>query len=165
MININNKSFIFGLGTGIIILSLMSLLFYSFDYKNKIINENEVVPLLSNDKIIENAKKLGMVFVGEVTKEDIQEGNEKELDNTTQPEDIVDVNNENEESIIEVNIPEGLAFYQISKILFENDIIQNEKEFEDYIYEKKLTKKLFYGTFELKKNMDFKSIITILTKG
>ena len=173
----NKSTFTLGLGIGIIITSVI---LYAgtilFKPENKTVIET-VYEELSDEQIIEKAKKIGMIFVKELpdTKENPSKEilSDEEIINKamdlglvypeTKEKKIVD-NKENkiEEKI--VDIPMGSNSTMVSTILFDNNIISNMEDFNNYINEKNMSTKIIAGKYELSSNMEYNEILNIITK-
>lgn len=133
-----------GIGIGLIIAST----FYSF--YPQIEQES-----LSDDIIIERAKELGMVSL----KESINiEKLEKEETNNDKDQVSID------EPYIELKIEKGEILQDIANKLFVLELIDDKEEFI-LLAEDKMRDKMFaYGTYNIKMNTSYSTIIKILTK-
>ncbi len=101
-----------------------------------------------------------------VSKRDIEtiKEHQKELANKPKVKKEVVEEEEEEVELIKVNIPRGAVSYDIGQILEDTGVIENRKEFVNYVHEKNMETKLKYGNFEIPKNGDFDEIIDILSK-
>ena len=96
----------------------------------------------SNEEIIEMASELGMVTV----KESIGTNNEKEMvEGKT------------------FTIRPGQSLIEIANNLFENGIIEDKKEFVQFIMDNKMEKRLLPGDYILEKNLSYSTLMKILT--
>lgn len=126
-----------GVGIGIIITSVFFILNPYVKYKE-----------YSNEEIIEMASELGMVTV----KESIGTNNEKEI--------------KIEEEKVEgktFTIRPGQSLIEIANNLFENGIIEDKKEFVQFIMDNKMEKRLLPGDYILEKNLSYSTLMKILT--
>ena len=67
--------------------------------------------------------------------------------------------------IIEVTIPQGSSASQISSILDSTGIVNSSLAFELYLRNENLTDKLRPGTYEIRNNLSYEDITSILLKG
>lgn len=133
-----------GIGIGIIIAST----FYSF-YPQ--IEQEE----LSDDIIMERAIELGMINLKESI--NILQSEEEK---TNKDKDQVS----KDELYVEISIEKGEILQDIADKLFNLELIDNKEEFI-LLAEDKMRDKLFsYGTYEIKMNTSYSTIIKILTK-
>ncbi|MBU5426412.1 endolytic transglycosylase MltG [Tissierella pigra] len=142
---------ILGLGIGVILTNILHSLYPIVKYVD-----------LSDDMIIERSKELGMVSL----KESINTNLEKEKEEVVVPpiEEKEIIEEILEEAEIEVVIKSGESLTQIAKKLFELGIIDNEKEFIQLGKNKKLSTKFIVGTYKIKTNTDYDTIMDILTR-
>lgn len=131
-----------GLGIGILVTSTL----YSIFPKTKYID-------LDNDIIIEKAKDLGMVSL----KESIKIRESTDTINDPKEKDITEV------EFIDFVVNKGDTLENIANKLFEKNLIEDIDEFIFLAEDKKLDTKLNYGTFRIKNNTSYSSIIKILT--
>ena len=78
---------------------------------------------------------------------------------------IVSNNDDIEESIILINIPQGSSAAQISSILAQEGIISSSLAFEIYLRNENLGDKLRAGEYEISNKLEFEEISNILLKG
>lgn len=140
---------ILGLGIGIILTNIL----YSF---YPIIKYTD----LSDDMIIERARDLGMVSL----KESIDINLEKEKAIAPLVEEEIIEEEIPEETEVEIVIKSGENLTQIGRKLFELGVIDNEKEFIQLGKDKKLSTKFIVGTYKIKTNTDYDTIMDILTR-
>lgn len=133
--------FTLGLGLGIILTNALYTFNPTIEYRD-----------YSKEEIVSLAKDLGMVFL----KESI-ETSPKSTENQ------VEVREENRGEIILV-VEEGDTLAKVAKNLYDLGVIENEEDFQQYGREKRLEKRIRVGTYKLEKNMDYESLIKILTK-
>jgi cell division protein YceG involved in septum cleavage len=125
-----------GIGIGIILTSFVFVLKPQIQYKE-----------YTNEEIINKAKELGMVSF-------------KENINTDYTKEVVEDNNEE----IRIKIDVNSSLSEVSDKLFAQKIIEDKGEFIQFVKDKGMETKLRPGTYSLKKNMSYTSIINILTK-
>ena len=110
--------------------------------------EKKIYDSASNEEIIEMASELGMVTV----KESIGTNNEKEI--------------KIEEEKVEgktFTIRPGQSLIEIANNLFENGIIEDKKEFVQFIMDNKMEKRLLPGNYILEKNLSYNTLMKTLT--
>lgn len=135
---------VLGLGIGIIISST----FYSFYPRIKQVE-------LSDDIIIQRAIELGMVSLKESINTDQIVKEKIELENEEVSKD---------ELYIKIKIEKGDILKDVAEKLFSLNLIDNKEEFI-LLAEDKMVDKLFaYGTYDIKMNTSYSTIIKILTK-
>ena len=78
---------------------------------------------------------------------------------------IVSNNDDIEEYIILINIPQGSSAAQISSILAQEGIISSSLAFEIYLRNENLGDKLRAGEYEISNKLEFEEISNILLKG
>ena len=78
---------------------------------------------------------------------------------------IVSNNDDIEESIILINIPQGASAAQISSKLAQEGIISSSLAFEIYLRNENLGDKLRAGEYEISNKLEFEEISNILLKG
>lgn len=66
--------------------------------------------------------------------------------------------------VIKINIPKNLGASQICKILQENGVIDNSKQFKEYIVKEGKTTKLRSGDFFFTKDLEYDEVLDILTR-
>lgn len=131
-----------GIGIGIILASTLYSFYPKIEYRD-----------LSDDIIIEKARKLGMVGI----KESIDVGNYKDK--------ITETNNnlESKEEYIEIVVEKGDNLIDIANNLFKLGLIDNIDEFILLAEDKMVDKNFIYGTYRIKFNTSYSTIINILT--
>lgn len=123
-----------GIGIGIILTNTIYIFNPYIKYRD-----------YSKEEIIAEATDLGMVFV----KDNIDIYSEKEKE-------------KNEE--IKFIIESGDSLEKVSKGLYELGIIDDAEKFHKFVKDKKMDKKLRVGTYTLSPNLDYETIINMLTK-
>ncbi|MCI8825114.1 MAG: endolytic transglycosylase MltG [Lachnospiraceae bacterium] len=164
------KYFLRGLGTGI--LSATILLFCVYSYK------------MSDSKIAEKARALGM----EYTKE-----KEYETEYVKNTEDTKDISDSTEETsstkeeetttlsqqestskspqptsspeVIDVSISSGMNSESVSDALEAAGVINNAKDFNQYLIENNMGRYIKSGEYSLRSGMSYEEIADILQKG
>ncbi|WP_235973492.1 endolytic transglycosylase MltG [Peribacillus faecalis] len=69
-----------------------------------------------------------------------------------------------ESETYQFQIPTGMGSDDISRLLFENNIIEDADQFEIYLKDHDLAKKIQIGTYQLHKGMTFEEISDTITK-
>ncbi len=183
--NVKRGSFFIGLGTGIILSSLLAF-FAIFSLVNK---QSLSTLTLEKEQIIEKAKDLGMIFITELpsatkdwTEEEVivkarelgmdfienQESKEilnRDLDHYPEKNSNWDQNLENNPIQIEtVYIPSGSNALKISKILAEQNLIKDSELFCQFLKEQKVTSTLRSGEFHIPIGSSKEEILRILQR-
>ena len=133
---------ILGLGIGIILTSTIYTLNPNVKYKE-----------YTEEEIITAATDLGMVFV----KDSIDTSRDKKSKREEQKD------KKGKEEIILV-VEAGDNSEKVFDKLFELGVITDKKDFSKYAKEKNIEKRIRIGTYKLALNMDYDTIISILTK-
>lgn len=151
--NRDNKMIVFlvilGFGLGIIISSVINSVYPIVKYKE-----------YSEQKIIEEAKKLGMI-----EKEEYEKLYKKIAENESVKEEVVEnseVARDVDEKYLTIRINKDETSEMIVASLYEEGIIRDKKEFIEVIINKNVEKKLKYGVFKIKENQTYDEIIDIL---
>ncbi len=170
------RSFLFGLGTGLII---MCLVFYAVDsfYTS---GATEVEAALTNEEIIAKATKLGMVMFSDLPRQpDKTEKGDSSLN--LADSDITDAEiitratllgmsfqEENaavilaDEKPVDVEIPQGLTSAEVAKVLRDAGVIDDEKPFIDYLVSRGMSKSVRYGSYSIKKGSSYDDILELI---
>jgi predicted nucleic acid-binding Zn-ribbon protein len=110
---------------------------------------NDLLPDIEPEKEIKEEPK-----AEEVTEEKKEEeGKQEEIE-------------EKEESNepFEIVIPDGMATYEITALLAREGIIEDDKEFDEYLEGRDIATKVRSGTFIMKKGMSYKEAAEVLIK-
>ena len=132
---------VLGLGIGIILTSTIYTLNPNVKYKE-----------YTEEEIIAAATDLGMIFV----KDSIDTSRDKDLKQEEKEE--------KEEKEIILVVEAGDNSEQVFDKLFQLGVILDKEDFSKYAKEKNIEKKIRIGTYKLALNMDYDTIISILTK-
>ena len=133
---------VLGLGIGIILTSTIYTLNPNVKYKE-----------YTEEEIITAATDLGMVFV----KDSIDTSRDKKSKREEQKD------KKGKEEIILV-VEAGDNSEKVFDKLLELGVITDKKDFSKYAKEKNIEKRIRIGTYKLALNMDYDTIISILTK-
>lgn len=160
------KYFLRGLGTGILIATL--LLFCVYSYK------------MSDSKIVERAKALGMEYSKNnsninatedlsQTSTNTEESSDKKEESTTLPKqestsETSQMTSASEE-IIEVSISAGMNSESVSEVLQAAGIIDSARDFNNYLIQNNMGRYIKSGEYQLKSGMSYAEIANILQKG
>lgn len=143
-----NKLFlILGIGIGLLTSGMLNIAYPKIKY----ISYTEA-------QIIEKARELGMVFLKESIIEKGEEKNANISNNTNDNAHTVE-----DENIVKIIINKGDNSEKIINKLYEEGIIKDKEEFAKKIAERELQRRFKYGVFELKTEMEYDSLIKILT--
>ncbi len=99
--------------------------------------------------------------VKEEPKEEVTE--EKKDDEGKKEEEEVEEKEESNEPF-EIVIPDGMATYEITALLAREGIIEDDKEFDEYLEDRDIATKVRSGTFTMKKGMSYKEAAEVLIK-
>ncbi len=144
------SNFIFivlGIGIGII---LTSIIFYF----NPLIKYKEY----TDEQIIKKAEELGMVFIKDNIDSEHEEIKPKEKDFDKKAK------SKKKNSVIKVEISAGDSSIDVAEKLLDLGIIEDKVEFVQFLMDKNMDKKLRPGTYELKPNLSYSTILKILSK-
>lgn len=188
----HKKSFTFGIGTGILAVTLLFYFVYGAQIskykqgfandlemqKAQLQNENaaveptvkEIIHQPTDDEIIEKAKQLGMTFAQ-------KEAATSESPEVTQPpEPIAAGNTENTENTRKpqaavlddtdaystVEIVEGNISSEIAGILQKAGVVDDAAAFDNFLTATGNTKKLAFGKFTIPKNLSYEEVLAII---
>ena len=165
------KSFIRGMGCGIIIASLVILLTLYKDgyFKNdpkkssdgkKVKTEN--ITCSSNDVIKETKEEINKDTEKkeETTAKDNKEVTKKEettKEETTEQETTIQETTESGDKVT-IEISKGTSSDDAAKVLKEAGLIDDEKAFDDFMKENNYESKLKIGSYSIEKGADFEQI-------
>lgn len=135
--------FLLGLGIGIILTNTIYIFNPKIIYKE-----------YTEDEIISSAMELGMVFV----KDNIDISNKEELKELN-----TDIEGEMKNEITLV-VKSGDSLEEVSNKLFELGVVEDGQGFHKFAKEKDVEKKIRVGTYKLDSNMNYETIIKIITK-
>lgn len=132
-----------GLGIGILFTSTLYSIFPNIEYIE-----------LDDDIIIEKARDLGMVSLKD------------SIDLEKPPKDKDDSEVGDDHKVIEYVdcvVEKGDTLEDVASKLYELNLIDDKEEFILFTEDKNLDKKFNYGTFQIKYNTSYSTIIKILT--
>lgn len=147
---LNAKSVLLGFGLGIIFSSSLTLMMSSTKNNLSIPKQQ-----LTDTQILKRAKQLGWVDSNEFVQVSNSQENQK-LENEPRK------NLEQEFEVIIIKKNE--SSHNVIKKLKDAGLIEDEKAFTEYIQDEGLQAKIRTGTFKIKKGVDYKTIMNILTK-
>lgn len=161
------KYFLRGLGTGI--LSATILLFCVYSYK------------MSDSKIVEKARALGMEYSKEKGSETETGKDTKDVSGSTEENSSVKEENtttlSQQEStskgpqptssseIIDISISSGMNSESVSEALQAAGVIDNAKDFNQYLVENNMGRYIKSGDYSLRNGMSYEEIANILQRG
>lgn len=154
MIKVHLKSFTFGMGIGIITLSLIFLTVLN------ITNYNNEPIIYSEEEIIEMAQELGMVF--EEDKLNINDALGNEI-NTQDPDDTDDLIQDTtyREDVV-INITYGTPAIDIAEVLYNENIISDPDDFNNYLIAAGFSNRLKAGNLTFKTDSTFEEATSVL---
>lgn len=157
------RYFLRGLGTGILLATFLLFLVYSYK--------------MSDRKVIERAKELGMEYSREDDSEkqsaaeipETDTGAEREENTTTSPyepetESVKIQETSSAQEIIKVNITSGMNSEKVSEMLQMAGIIKDAEDFNKYLITNDLGRYLRTGEFEMHSDMTYEEIAALLRK-
>jgi hypothetical protein len=171
-----NKKFFLGLGLGIIISSM--IFYMSFIVINKTSSKNNKSVEISDEEVINRAKKLGMVAYKALpdTKQTSLSNDEliakaSELGMVFKTDEkiketsvtVSQTQASTEVQTLEIRILGGSADENVSQTLYEAGLIEDTAAFTKYIRDKGKSTRLRAGYFKIKKDSSYDEILTILT--
>lgn len=166
------KSFLKGVGVGILFASIIFLIAY-VQFGNK---------KMTDAQIRERAKQLGMVeqttsikdLLGSETQErdtsetadtdsETSSENPKNSEGETQTEEettetVTEETTESEKETVSITIERGSTSYTVCQTLKEMGMIEDAAQFDNYLIEKGYASRIRVGTHSLTKGMDFHAI-------
>lgn len=162
------RQFIFGLiglGCGMILSGIFNLLILlnTTEYKNGItLNAKQMIQ--EELKTESNLEEKEAPVKGARPNKLVVDQNEvmpqqNEFTAETQKNDGLEKEAGGEESLITITIPEKQNATQICELLQAEGVIEDAKDFRDYISEKKMTTKLKEGTIIFRKNMSYNELL------
>ena len=94
---------------------------------------------------------------GIIEENNIDEGDREEDNRAKDDEEYEDI-------VIKLDIPPGSSSTSIAKILFSNDLIEDEDDFINRTVELGMDTKLKFGEFKIPKDSSYDEILNIITK-
>lgn len=131
-----------GIGIGIILTNTIYIFNPDIRYRD-----------YSREEIIAEATDLGMVFIKDSM--DIKGDSESVIN---------ELEEEKQEEEMQIIIEYGDSLPKVSRELYRLGIIDDTEKFNKYVEDKKMDKRLRVGTYKLSTNLDYNTIIKILTK-
>lgn len=183
--DLHKKSFTFGMGTGILILTAVFFFVYGYQKKTLEAAAGQTVYQISEQEIINQAKKLGMAYYMDDSRTaheyqmTDQQIIEKAIDlgmtfevgepeTTYTEEQARDINsnrqNTTKSGTVIVDIPEGCLASQVASILAREDLIDDAESFIKYLSENNSTKILGYGNFNIPYGAGYDEILDIIKR-
>ncbi|GMQ60507.1 hypothetical protein AN1V17_49070 [Vallitalea sediminicola] len=113
---------------------------------------------LTDDEIIDRATKLGMVFEETIEKDGDEEVRIEGIERLTENEQA-----SQESDTVKIDINYGMGSEEVAKILFDNKIVDNAQEFDNYLMKNKFAHRIKIGTYEFKLNSTYEEVMKIFT--
>jgi hypothetical protein len=141
---------ILGIGIGIILTNTIYIFNPQIEYRD-----------YSEKEIIAQATEMGMVFI----KDNIETSSIEESDanSLVQKERLENEGKKVEEEEIQFKIEYGDSLDRVSKRLYKLGIIDNIQEFQKFAKDKKADKKLRVGSYKLRLNSNYETLIKTFT--
>ncbi len=93
-----------------------------------------------------------------------EEVTEENNDEDGKKEEVKEKEKEESNEPFEIVIPDGMATYEITALLAREGIIEDDKEFDEYLEDRNIATKVRSGTFTMKKGMSYKDAAEVLIK-
>lgn len=113
---------------------------------------------LTDDEIIDRATKLGMVLEETIDNDSDEEISIEGIEKLTENEQT-----SQESDTVEIDINYGMGSEEVAKILFNNKVVDNAQEFDNYLMKNKFAHRIKIGTYEFKLNSTYKEVMKIFT--
>jgi hypothetical protein len=149
------KSLVLGVGIGIVITSVVSMIYLAGMDPSKALSEEEIVKL---------ASQYGMVHSTSVLTEPPSLP-EKERVNSKVEEEEPKVEEEKHEEIeVSIRVVYGDSSEKVADKLFNAGLIESKEAFIKELVDSGLTRSIRVGEYSIRKGLDIKDIIDIITK-
>ncbi|HEX9060402.1 MAG TPA: hypothetical protein VF941_09505 [Clostridia bacterium] len=172
MADFHIKSMTLGIGMGIILTSLVSMIYFEGTGMK-----------MSKEEIISEAKKYGMIDKSEIIKDDVKPASGKPIENNGIPpakaDNVLPKTTKNEKSDVGsengvstpkppvqnmmIEISEGDTSEIVAEKLYSKGIINDKRSFINKINGSKFETKIANGNFEFKPGEDYNNLIKVLT--
>lgn len=151
------KYFMRGLGLGVLLTTLILSFAFRFSDSYK----------MSQDKIIAEAKKLGLVEKDKDNniniKEIIKKDKDKDKDKEELPSSPLATEASKEKRDIQIEIKSGMSSEDVTKLLLRENIIKDQEEFNEYIVANGYARKIKIGKFSISTEDSYEDIVQIIT--
>ncbi|MCG1022392.1 endolytic transglycosylase MltG [Sutcliffiella horikoshii] len=111
---------------------------------------NDLLPAIESEEEIKEEPKAEEEVTEEKNEEEGKQEEVEEKEESNEPFEIV--------------IPDGMATYEITALLAREGIIEDDKEFDQYLEGRDIATKVRSGTFTMKKGMSYKEAADVLIK-
>jgi hypothetical protein len=160
-LNFYARNFLLGMGVGIIAVSIIFFITYKFN-KNLYMSQGV---FFHSEEDISSETNYPIDDLQIKKDDDIPLNNEITL--TTEPN--IDITYENlhekENVFLRVTIPQNLNASEISKILYDMQLVESDTDFKNYLYDMGIDKFINYGDFYIPLNSNYDNIINIISNG
>lgn len=184
------KYYLRGIGVGILITTIVFSFSNKFNKKDKITQEENITNENQNENQKDNLEELIEKSLNSSDKDnsDIDTAHKGEnLNNSNQTkqeeanqspaDDDMQMSNEEHDTnlqqeegetdkeidYITFSIESGMSSREVAKLLYQNGLIEDVKDFNDYIIENDKAEVIRIGTYTLPKNADYKLILDTIT--
>lgn len=158
------KYYLRGAGIGIIVATIIIMI-------SGVLHNDE----MSNEEIIEEAKKLGMVMAETETEIETELETETESETETEPETEIETEEDSETdestntqkvedgSTVTITVEMGDYTRQVAEKLYEAGLVDDAEAFRAYVGQKGLGQNISVGTYEIPVGATYDEIIAIIT--
>ncbi len=189
----DKRSLLFGLGIGLIFISLLLYISCNFIIKFEQVSAVQAVTV-TDEEVVERAKKLGMIYVNQLPSKQTPEtlsdaeiierakglgmifsiDNNDEVIATDQTgnediesgiytEQVVENFGEIQTKYVNVEIPKGASAAEAARILYNGGAVDSAEKFTEYLLNKKITKVIKYGKFKIAEKSDYEGLVKLIT--
>ena len=142
-----------GFAAGLLFAAIVIAIYYY-------IEENKQ-PDMTFDELKQAGQEMGYELVSKEMPDEEEKLPEKTVATDVSTNETSDVS---QVQTFQLQITDGMGSDDIALILFEKGIIENTDQFETFLKDHDLTKKIQIGAFQLTAGMSFKEISDIITK-
>lgn len=127
----------------------------SSDY-NQLVNENKSL----KDELINLEEKYTQSNENSVESEEVEIKEEQDIEENDEEDDKTNIEVEE----FTLTITRGMTSIDISKILFENNLVKDEVEFNQFLENNGFSRKIQLGQFIINPNMSYLEIANVITR-
>lgn len=147
---LKNRYFIFGLGLGFVLCGILLVI-----YGGTFITDKYTELTIEEIKVLAEEKGL-YIYTGEELDDLTNDSNNK-----VDKENVI---TDDDNKLINFNIPYGLDSNKIADHLFEIGILEDKRTFMKILEENHLTKGIYAGDYEYNSNITVRELIELITK-
>ncbi|MDL4841541.1 hypothetical protein [Aquibacillus rhizosphaerae] len=150
------RAFALGLLCATLILTISLVIDRNSDNKNK---ETEI----TNDEMINSLQQEGYIILTEQELEKMKEVENNKPDTVPEQEVIEEEEEESELTTFTLTIEAGMNVNEISELLYEATMIENQNDFITYLEENEYSTKIQIGEFSINSSMTKEEIANTIT--